>query len=398
MNKPTALFLSPFLPYSTGHGGGLRLHNLLVSLSERYDVHVLCLARPWERPHEPRVKSLCRALDVVAVNDLPIFVSPGAAKILHLFTPPLPDGNLAIDRTVLSQKLSEILSGRKFDLALVAFFSLAHLEPILRPSVKTLIIDSVHMPLTDNRLAARRADSFRSKLYYYSQAWKCKRQLRDLDGRFDAVLAVAADERAMLESFMPRTPVFHIPIGLKLGETPFIPVSDRAKHVIVYVGYYAMDQNVDAARELCRIIMPRVWASRPDVQLHLIGPYPERVKFLEDPGKVVVRGLVPSPFAEGRLMAAPIHLGSGFKTKVAGALAAGLPVVTTPEGNESIGGRSGEELIVADDHQTFAGEILRLLNDDAAAEGLSRRGRAFVEKELDWSKNIRPLWDFLEAR
>lgn len=398
MNKPAALFLAPFLPYLTGHGGGLRLHNLLVSLSERYDVHVLCLARPWERPFETRVKPMCRALDVIPVEDLPIPVPSGAAKLLHLFSPILPDGNLAVDRTPLPGKLSKILSGQKFDLALVAYFSMAHFASILRPAVKTLVVDSVHMPLTDNRLAARHAVSIRSKIYYLSQAWKCRRQLRDMDGKFDAALAVAAGEHRLMESLMPRTPIFNIPIGMPLKDTVFRPISDRARNTVVYVGYYAMDQNVEAAKELCGEIMPRVWETRPDARLELIGPHPERVEFLEVPGKVSVRGLIPAPFAEGWLLAAPIHLGSGFKTKIAEAMAAGLPVVTTSEGNESIRGRHGEELIVAEGKQSFVEEVLRVLNDDSLADRLSRQGRAFTEREFDWAKNIQPLWDFLETK
>ena len=71
---------------------------------------------------------------------------------------------------------------------------------------------------------------------------------------------------------------------------------------------------------------------------------------------------------------------------------------TNIEGNESIGGRNGEDLLIADNVESFANGILRVLNDDAFAEKLSSQGRRFTENNLDWPKNLQPLWDFLRVK
>ncbi len=43
------------------------------------------------------------------------------------------------------------------------------------------------------------------------------------------------------------------------------------------------------------------------------------------------------------------------------------------------------ELLLADSAADFAGAVLRLLRDQALRQRLRRAGRAFVEREYDWS-------------
>jgi glycosyltransferase involved in cell wall biosynthesis len=63
-------------------------------------------------------------------------------------------------------------------------------------------------------------------------------------------------------------------------------------------------------------------------------------------------------------LAYPLTSGSGVKVKVLEALALGVPVVTTPEGAEGLGGLGG--VTVETDDRRLADALVALLDDPAA--------------------------------
>lgn len=95
---------------------------------------------------------------------------------------------------------------------------------------------------------------------------------------------------------------------------------------------------------------------------------------------VTVLGEVPrahDAFAEAAVLAFPCPPTSGPKTKVLEALAAGLPVVTTPAGAEGLAAQDG--CVVASE-PGFAGALADLLADPGRRAGLAVAGRALVEE------------------
>jgi len=72
--------------------------------------------------------------------------------------------------------------------------------------------------------------------------------------------------------------------------------------------------------------------------------------------------------------------GGGIIVKILDALAAGTPVVTTAYGNEGIGAVDGRDLIVADDPESFATAVVKLLTNQEFAEKLGLSGQAYVRK------------------
>jgi glycosyltransferase involved in cell wall biosynthesis len=77
-------------------------------------------------------------------------------------------------------------------------------------------------------------------------------------------------------------------------------------------------------------------------------------------------------------LVAPITYGAGVKGKLLTSLAAGVPVVTTPMGNEGIDLSDGVPGLIAETPEGLAACVTRLLADDDLARRLAREGRRFV--------------------
>ena len=79
--------------------------------------------------------------------------------------------------------------------------------------------------------------------------------------------------------------------------------------------------------------------------------------------------------AQAKVYVVPIRMGAGTKLKVLEAMAMGVPVVSTTLGAEGISVTHDQEILIADDPETFAARVVALMNDEPLRARMSRQGR-----------------------
>lgn len=122
-----------------------------------------------------------------------------------------------------------------------------------------------------------------------------------------------------------------------------------------------------AVERLLADVWPLVLRRMPEAHLLLAGYDMERSRFAESPERAGVqwRAKVPSAtdfLRELGLLIYPLTAGSGAKVKVLEALALGVPVITTPDGAEGLGGLGG--VTVQTDDAKLAEAAAALLGDE----------------------------------
>ena len=149
-------------------------------------------------------------------------------------------------------------------------------------------------------------------------------------------------------------------------EPPALGFSERRD--ICFVGNFRHPPNIDGVQWFVAEVLPRIRARLPQLRLLLAGSdMPASIRDLASDA-VTVLGWVPSLaelFGSVRLSVAPLRFGAGFKGKVATSLTHGLPVVGSSISLEGTGLFHGDGVAVADDPETFAGEVVRLHDDPA---------------------------------
>jgi glycosyltransferase involved in cell wall biosynthesis len=148
---------------------------------------------------------------------------------------------------------------------------------------------------------------------------------------------------------------------------------------VLMVADYTYEPNANGLRFLLDEVMPRVWATRPDTVLRLVG------RGLEDPApgepRVQAAGFVEdldAEYAAAGCAVVPLLEGGGTPFKFLEALAHGVPVVATPRAAAGLAVRAGEHYREGDDGASFADAILALTGGDPEAPALAARGRALV--------------------
>ena len=205
-----------------------------------------------------------------------------------------------------------------------------------------------------------------------------------------AVSVPSNAESALFQRLGARTVV--VPNGVDVGATTHaLPATEPH---ILFVGYYLWRPNVEAALELIEQIMPRLRARLPGVTLRLVGrATPSELAARAGPG-VEVAGEVADVLPHLRwagVTVLPIRAGGGTRIKALEALAAGVPVVATPFAVGGLGLQDGVHVLLGERPGDLADQVVRVLQDRALAERLSRAGRALVQHHFDWPKVAAPL-------
>ncbi|HEX7292174.1 MAG TPA: glycosyltransferase [Conexibacter sp.] len=180
------------------------------------------------------------------------------------------------------------------------------------------------------------------------------------------------NSREVAEPLTRSAPHAHVAVApLPLDPAVYAPRAPLDAPVAGLIGTAVWPPTANAVDRLLTSVWPRVLERRPDARLLLAGFGMERSAFahLPDLPGVEWRGTVPSATAflrELGVLLYPLGRGSGAKIKVLEALALGVPVVTTPDGAEGIGGRGG--LVVDVDDGALADATAALLEDAQARQ------------------------------
>jgi O-antigen biosynthesis protein len=190
----------------------------------------------------------------------------------------------------------------------------------------------------------------------------------DLIRKADATIVVSSHESSLLENLVPGAVVHQIPI---LRDTPLplgilgCPNFDARRHFL-FIGGYAHPPNVDAVLWFVREVWPRIQEKGYQDRFIIAGSnLPSEIAVLAS-DRIEVRGHVidlGSLFNTCRLSIAPLRYGAGIKGKIVSSLSYGVPVVASSVAAEGMSLRHEEDVLVADDPDLMADQIVRLYND-----------------------------------
>ncbi|MBK6580269.1 MAG: glycosyltransferase [Sandaracinaceae bacterium] len=153
--------------------------------------------------------------------------------------------------------------------------------------------------------------------------------------------------------------------------------------------------NTEAVRFIAEELLPRLLPRHPELRVLIAGLSPP---LYYAHSNIVFSGPVEDRawhIAAADLCLCPIRAGGGTRLKLLEYMAAGRPTVSTAKGAEGI--RYGDALCIADEAETFAAAVLRLLGDKAEADALGLRGARFAAR-YDWSRIGRAYLDLYEGR
>lgn len=222
------------------------------------------------------------------------------------------------------------------------------------------------------RLMLRReAKVLRGREVYYAKA-------------ADGVSLVAADEAQLLAERSGRD-VQWMPMSVTAPDQPIDHAQVRPMSA-VFMGGMDYQPNLEAVRWYASEVVPHLGRFGLDgLVLHVMGACPESVREELESSRIRFLGYVDdvmSEFRKHQVFVAPIVSGSGLKTKVLEAMAAGLPVVGTPAAFKGLGVAHDVHGYVASIPIEFAQTLRHVSKYPADAEKVGLAARALVRERF----------------
>jgi len=365
-------------------GDRVRAYHQLRILVRQHNIALITPAPEAGGGHSlEAIGRFCEQIEVIS--------TPSSRRLWRLGRAPftsLPLQTLYFFDPRFRQRVRALLQERSFDLIHVQLVRMAPVINGLGHIPKVLdLIDAVSLNM------ARRAERERGPVALIAalEAKRVERYERLLTRHYDQLIVSSRLDREAIGDF---DNVAVIPNGVDARAHPFIE-DGRDPNTIVFTGRMGYFPNADAAIWFATEVFPLVRRQRPHARFIIVGANPTRaVRQLEQLPGLVVTGYVPGIqdfLARATIAVAPMRAGSGMQLKVLEAMACGAPLVTTPYALGGIEVVDGEHLLVAQDAETLAEQVVRLLHDSTLRHRLARNARQLVEEKYSWEQAVAML-------
>jgi len=394
------LYLVHRIPYPPNKGDKVRSYNILKHLAQRYRVHLgtfIDQAEDWQ--HLDALKEICASVQV-----LPLSRWQGRLRCLSGLLRGQPLSVAWYRDRAMQDWVDTTLT--QYAIRHCVLFSAA-MQQFVEHSGCTTVLDLVDV---DSEKWRRYAHD-----HHFPLSWVYRREANTLL-RYESSSALKSHttllstpaEAALLAERAPGCAHKLSSMQNGVNTTLFAPDQKLPnpypdeRPVLIFTGAMDYWPNIDAVRWFASEILPRIRAQEPEVVFYIVGSNPAApVQGLHNGDHIIVTGTVPSiqPYMQhARLAVVPIRIARGIQNKVLEAMAMAKAVVVTTECARALGEPEQLPLHAVENAETFAAQVVTLLQQPAHAAALGQQARDFVQKEYSWSTRLALLDTLLSAQ
>lgn len=383
------------------HGGRIRSFHLAKELATHHDVSLFTFASETEDPiaaHEPLNKIFQQVIC------LPLKIPPARGwretmNYVQNLPSTRPYSMSKYCQPWIARELRDLLAQKEYDLLLCDFLLTAAVVPWDWPKPKVLFTHNIEAVIWERHYRLSRNPIW--KAVSYREYRLLERMEREYVSRAEHVLAVSENDRDFFLKYAPESRMSVIPTGVDVDY--FSPRDgEEDPSSIVFTGSMDWTANEDGIVFFIENVLPLVRRRFPRAKLWVVGRRP--TSRLQQIGRsitdVEVTGTVDDirPYlSRGSVYVVPLRVGGGTRIKIFEAMAAGKAVVSTTIGAEGLPVQDGENILLADDAETFAKCVVDLLSDDVRRKNLGAAARKLVSENYSWKAVGKTMAKVLEA-
>ena len=367
-------------------GGKIRSFNILRHLARKHEVTTLSYYG-GERDREYET-AIARELPGAQTIYTAAPESPLAQSIDYVLRLPsaAPYAVKKFTHSKVRRDVARRLRDGSADVAVCDFLSASLNFPEVSRTPVVLFQHNVETMLW-RRMASTEQSRLR-RLSYAIEARKMERYETRTLRKFRHIIAVSEHDRRAMLTLAPGCAITVVPTGVDTEKYHPAPSVSGNPPLIVFTGSMDWEPNIDAVEYFCSEVFPKVLAIFPRARFQIVGRNPHaRVRKLAS-ASVEVTGTVPSVaeyLRNATVVIVPLRIGGGTRLKIFEAMAMRKALVSTSIGAEGLDVTSGHDCLLADDANSFATAILKVLEEPALRRTYEDNAAALAAR-YDWSQ------------
>ena len=416
---PKILFIAPLLTHPVAGGPEMSVENAIKALSQISELHIISLVSKENMGGESAYNHYSKFSENILFP--PTVVTPESKfsknKIIRLiqrikdkiYNPELlyPSAmeeniNFIIDYYENNQ-IDVLWCDRAFELTYKYIYALKFKKHDIKLVADTCAIYSKFIL----RELPHQTDEQRKKEILYSGKTK-ELEEKIISNLSDVTTAVSQIDADYLKSITPNKgciKLFSNVVDVNVYKK--VPPVIEMKHPSIYVAgtFYGKNSPMEnGTRWVISEILPIVKKEIPDIHFYVIGKNSDTILSDIKSPNITITGRVLSvlPYmSNADIGLVPLRFESGTRFKILEYGAVGLPTVSTTLGAEGILVKNRDNIIIADDTETFAAAIIELIKDKAFAKTIGNNLNKLINKRYNinyQSSEAKEIFRFLNIK
>ena len=371
--------LLPRIPYPLEKGDKLRAYNQIKQLAKNNEV-VLCALNDKNVDEQKAFQALqpyCSSINFIKINKLQILLG-----LMRAFFKRWPMQCGYFYNRKAAKKVDALIAKHQPD---ILFGQLVRVAEYIRHKDLPKAID--YQDVFSYGMKRRRdiANFITRPIYNMEYQRLCRYEAAVFD-EFEVKSIISQPDRDLIPH-PKRDEILIIPNGV--DHDFFKPQQQEKRYDIVFTGNMSYPPNVNAVEYLANDILPLVWKQVPEAKMYIAGATPDPKVKKAACDRIIVSGWlddIRDAYAQSRVFIAPMRIGTGLQNKLLEAMSMGLPAITTPLANASLGAQPSKEILIGNNAEELAQHIITLLTDAPKAEQIAQAGFDFTNRVYDWGK------------
>ncbi|MBR4146923.1 MAG: glycosyltransferase [Bacteroidales bacterium] len=377
--------LLPRIPYPLEKGDKLRAYNQIKQLSQRHEI-VLCAINDNAKVDEQQafhaLQPYCSSINFIKISKLQILLG-----LIRAFLKGLPMQCGYFYNRKAAHKVDALIEKHQPDML---FGQLLRVAEYIRHKELPKAID--YQDVFSYGMKRRRDIASWITRPVFNMEYKrlCRYEAAIFDD-FDVKTIISEPDRDLIPH-PKKSEILIIPNGV--DHEYFKPQQQTKQYDIVFTGNMSYAPNVNAVEYLANEILPIVWQTLPNTKMYIAGASPDPKVKKAACERIVVSGWlndIREAYAQSRVFIAPMRIGTGLQNKLLEAMSMGLPAITTPLANASLGAQPDKEILIGSNAEELAQHIVTLLTDTSKTQQIAQAGYDFTNRVYDWGKSTELL-------
>ncbi|MDD5606951.1 MAG: glycosyltransferase family 4 protein [Ignavibacterium sp.] len=378
------LQISPQISYPFDSGGRLSIYGITKSLSERGHkiIFVTYVKEYPKQEHIIELKKICE----------PVFIKWNTNNslwgiFLNIFSS-VPYNISKYYSKKLEYFLKDFLTKDKIDLVHIDHLHMSWTVDIIKKLTKIPVVLREHnLEMKIMKRFGEVESNFILKFYSKIQFKRFLKYEPAQCRKFDRCIMITKEDETELLELSPEIKTKVIPAGVDnklftLGYLNTIPFS------IYHIGSLNWEPNYDGLLWFLSEVFPKVISKFPETKLYIYSKGIERLVLNDSINKnIILCGYVKDIWQEildKQMMVVPLKVGSGMRIKIIEMLAAGKIVVSTSVGKEGIEVENGQQILIADDSNSFIKTISDIFSNKLDLNKITLSAKEIIKEKYSW--------------